>query len=63
MRNKTDRTDAQGIAHIVYTGWFLAGHVKSEQNFRKDELSRRFMGIPGVRPISALAFKTSVDDP
>jgi transposase len=29
----------------------------------RDELCRRFMRIPGVGPISALAFKTAVDDP
>jgi transposase len=30
---------------------------------RQDELCRRFMRIPGVGPISALAFKTAIDDP
>jgi transposase len=30
---------------------------------RRDELCQRFMRIPGVGPISALAFKTSIDDP
>ena len=30
---------------------------------RRDELCRRFMRIPGVGPISALAFKKAVDDP
>jgi transposase len=30
---------------------------------RRDELCRRFMHIPGVGPISALAFKTAIDDP
>jgi hypothetical protein len=30
---------------------------------RQDELCRRCMCIPGVGPISALAFKTAVDDP
>jgi len=30
---------------------------------RRDELCRRFMRIPGVGPISALAFKTAIDDP
>jgi transposase len=30
---------------------------------RRDELCRRFMRIPDVGPISALGFKTSVDDP
>jgi len=30
---------------------------------RGDEVCRRFMGIPGVGPITALTFKTGVDDP
>ena len=30
---------------------------------RGDELCQRFMRIPGVGPISALAYKTAVDDP
>jgi transposase len=30
---------------------------------RRDELCQRFMRIPGVGPINALAYKTSVDDP
>ena len=148
MRNKTDKADARGIAHIVRTGWFREVHVKSEESYglrllltqrrnlkrkfldienairhsiktfglkvghvsrgqfearvralvagdpliagltdcmlraraalwqeyvrlhkvvvvivRRDELCRRFMRIPGVGPISALAFKTAVDDP
>lgn len=29
----------------------------------RDEVCRRFMRIPGVGPISALAFKTAIDDP
>jgi len=28
-----------------------------------DELCRRFMTIPGVGPVTALAFKTAIDDP
>lgn len=28
-----------------------------------DELSRRSMTIPGVGPVTALAFKTTIDDP
>jgi transposase len=148
MRNKTDKADARGIAHIVRTGWFREVHVKSKDSYRlrllltqrrnlkrkfldienairhsikafglkvgkvsrgqfearvrdlvagdalivgltdcmlraraalwqeyvrlhkvvvdivrRDELCRRFMRIPGVGPISALAFKTAVDDP
>lgn len=30
---------------------------------RRDEVCRRFMGIPGVGPVSAMAFKAEVDDP
>jgi transposase len=148
MRNKTDKADARGIAHIVRTGWFREVHVKSEESYRlrllltqrrnlkrkfldienairhsiktfglkvgqvsrggfearvrelvagdpliagltdcmlraraalwqeylrlhkvvvevvrRDELCQRFMRIPGVGPICALAFKTAVDDP
>ena len=29
MRNKTDRTDARGIAQILRTGWYREVHVKS----------------------------------
>ena len=29
----------------------------------KDEVCQRFMAIPGVGPVTALAFKTAVDDP
>jgi transposase len=29
MRNKTDRTDARGIAQILRTGWYAGVHVKS----------------------------------
>jgi len=148
MRNKTDKADACGVAHIVRTGWFREVHIKSEESYRlrllltqrrnlkrkfldiensirhsiktfglrlgkvsrgqfevrvrelvagdpliasltdcmlraraalwqeylrlhkvviaivrRDELCRRFMRIPGVGPISALAFRTAVDDP
>lgn len=29
MRNKTDKNDARGIAHILRTGWYNRVHVKS----------------------------------
>jgi transposase len=32
MRNKTDRNDARGIAHLIRLGWFRVVHVKSEQS-------------------------------
>lgn len=31
MRNKTDRNDARGIAHLMRLGWFRVVHVKSEE--------------------------------
>ncbi|SFB15027.1 Transposase [Poseidonocella pacifica] len=31
MRNKTDRNDARGIAHILRTGWFSPVHKKSRE--------------------------------
>jgi transposase len=148
QRNKTDVTDARGLAHIVRTGWFRPVHIKSEESYRlrlllnqrrnlkrkfldiensirhslkafgvrlntvsrgqfeakvrreldadpvlqamldpmlkvrsvmweqylrlhklvvqlvgRDELCRRFMGIPGVGPIAALTVKTALDNP
>jgi transposase len=148
QRNKTDKSDARGLAQIVRTGWYKEAHVKSAASYRlrlllsnrrnlkrkcldlenavrhslkafgiklavrgradfdakvreavkddpvltglceamlaaraalweqyarlhkllvqvtlKDELCARFMEIPGVGPVTALAFKTGVDDP
>jgi len=34
QRIKTDRSDAQGIAHMMRTGWFKQVHIKSEQSRR-----------------------------
>ena len=34
QRNKTDATDALGLAHIVRTGWFKAAHVKTDGAYR-----------------------------
>ena len=34
MRNKTDRNDARGIAHLMRLGWFKAVHVKSQDALR-----------------------------
>lgn len=38
-------------------------HKVMVQVVATDALCRRFMGIPGVGPVTALAFKTAVDDP
>ncbi|MCV3274434.1 IS110 family RNA-guided transposase [Roseobacter sinensis] len=32
MRNKTDKNDARGIAHILRTGWFSPVHMKSRES-------------------------------
>ncbi len=148
QRNKTDQTDARGLAHLVRTGWYRHVHIKSDQSYRhrfllsqreilvrkrvdiensvrqsikvfglrmgvvgkakfeararelvgddpvlsglveamlrvrtvimeeisrlhklvigvvaRDELCRRYLRIPGVGPITALTFKTAIDDP
>jgi transposase len=38
-------------------------HKLLVQIVARDELCRRFMGIPGVGPVTALSFKTAMDDP
>ncbi len=38
-------------------------HKEIVRAVRGDEVCRRFMTVPGVGPITALAFKTAVDDP
>ena len=52
MRNKTDKADARGIAHIVRTGWFREVHVKSQESYRlrllltqRRNLKRKFLDI------------------
>lgn len=34
QRNKTDKADALGIAHLMRTGWFRRAHIKSEACYR-----------------------------
>ena len=34
QRNKTDRNDARGIAHMMRVGWFRQVHVKDDDNQR-----------------------------
>ncbi|MDR6522280.1 transposase [Variovorax paradoxus] len=38
MRNKTDRNDARGIAHILRTGWYSRVHIKSLHSHRRRAL-------------------------
>lgn len=52
QRNKTDKADALGIAHIMRTGWFRAAYVKSEEGYRlrliltqRRALKRKFLDL------------------
>jgi transposase len=52
QRNKTDATDALGLAHIVRTGWFRTAHIKTEACYRlrlllvqRRNLKRKFLDI------------------
>ena len=56
MRNKTDRNDARGIAHLVRLGWFRLVHVKSEeaQQIRMLLVNRNLLlGIAGYRELGS----------
>ena len=37
MRNKTDKTDARGIAQILRTGWFSPVHMKYTQSLAQED--------------------------
>lgn len=52
QRNKTDKADALGIAHIMRTGWFRKAHIKSEPCYRmrllltqRRNLKRKFLDL------------------
>ncbi|MEK9285748.1 IS110 family transposase, partial [Bradyrhizobium sp. ISRA442] len=52
QRNKTDRTDALGLAHLMRTGWFRKAHIKSEACYRlrlllthRRNLKRKFLDL------------------
>lgn len=51
--NKTDRGDAEGLAHLARTGWFTQGHIRSE-------VSERICVLIGTRERVALAFQHTV---
>ncbi|MDE0900923.1 MAG: IS110 family transposase [Erythrobacter sp.] len=42
---------------------YLILHKLVTQLAMRDELCRRFMAIPGVGPVTALSFKSAIDDP
>lgn len=63
QRNKTDATDALGLAHIVRTGWYKAAHIKSEAGYRlkllltqRRNLKRKFLDIENTIRHSLKAF-------
>lgn len=52
QRNKTDKADALGIAHIMRTGWFRRAHIKSAACYRlrlllthRRNLKRKFLDL------------------
>jgi transposase len=63
QRNKTDATDALGLAHIVRTGWFRQAHVKTEACYRlrlllsqRRNLKRKFLDLESSIRHSLKAF-------
>jgi transposase len=68
QRNKTDKTDALGIAHIMRTGWFRKAHIKSEACYRlrlllthRRNLKRKFLDLENAvrRSLKALSIRLS----
>lgn len=52
QRNKTDATDALGLAHLMRTGWYRPAHVKTETAYRlrllliqRRNLKRKFLDL------------------
>ena len=63
MRNKTDRNDARGLAHILRTGWFRPVHIKSDESYRmrllltaRRNMKRKFLDIENTVRHSLKAF-------
>jgi transposase len=56
-------TDCMLRARAALWQEYLRLHKVVVAIVRQDELCRRFMRIPGIGPINALAYKTSIDDP
>lgn len=63
QRNKTDATDALGIAHIMRTGWFRTAHIKTEACYRlrlllvqRRNLKRKFLDLENTVRHSLKAF-------
>lgn len=63
MRNKTDRNDARGLAHILRTGWYRSVHIKSDESYRlrllltaRRNIKRKFLDIENTIRHSLKAF-------
>jgi transposase len=58
-----------GVTECVLRAWAVLWteykrlHKLLVQIVGRDELCRRFCGIPGVGPVTALTFKAAIDDP
>lgn len=72
MRNKTDRTDARGIAQVLRTGWYSPVHIKSREahgtrallSARKALLTKTIdlaNGVRGLLKIFGIRLPKSVD--
>lgn len=68
QRNKTDTTDARGLAHIVRTGWFRPVHIKSDASYRlrllltqRRNLKRKFLDYRKLDPALAESVRHEVE--
>ena len=66
QRNKTDATDALGLAHMMRTGWFRHAYVKSEGAYRvrllltqRRNLKRKFLDLENAIRHSLKSFGVS----
>ena len=63
QRNKIDKADALGIAHLMRAGWFRQAHIKSEGCYRlrlllthRRNLKRKFLDLENAIRHSLKAF-------
>lgn len=63
QRNKTDATDALGIAHLMRTGWFREAYIKSKDSYRmrllltqRRNLKRKYLDLENSIRHSLKAF-------
>ena len=64
QRNKTDRNDARGIAHMMRVGWFRQVYVTDENSQRlrillsgRRQLKRKLLDIENERSLKAFGIK------